>query len=641
MVNRVRVDIECGHHVLNSRYSQVEIQELSVSAEIATRLADQLRAHGFEVGYSLLIDDKRLTTELSIYDHVHEISSHAHGLEFDRIILESSLGELLPDLIESIIARERSRLKKEAKKWRSAHNGYLACSQDVAIWHSLRLGLVTPKVDVSLKDNSNSLVSEECTTVCISVLPRRLLEFEERAQREILRYVLGYQSENVHQLYFGFNDKPIEREGKINSIVRRITRIAARQEWLNDSYVAVPRADSLPSPVLTDIDLPLARQRYVVVGAGVVGLSSAIRLRLAGAHVEVISSPNVAMVSAVACALWLPACLNKADGISGCDISLESVARDSWNCYKWLLNELGQSAGVRRLIHHEYIKSGQDDPPYWLQNIFSSSDLASCRLKWGGVTYDRIWKFSTIVIDMTKYMSWLRRWADSLGIIFDVRHLGSLDEASSSETSAIINCSGLGAKSLARDWSVRPVRGQVLFLEAIDETDIESLVGVGIDEYCLVPRIKDIGVGSLFEDVDDSNHIEPRYSQKSEDKLRAAVGILAELCGVDRLSLEFSGRSAVGLRPSRTNGARLEAEQRHSGLVIHNYGHGGGGVTLAWGCASQVARLASSLLAESDSPIADRNLPVLPVDEKSQVQALDRTASMLSMRPGIRERPDL
>jgi hypothetical protein len=41
---------------------------------------------------------------------------------------------------------------------------------------------------------------------------------------------------------------------------------------------------------------------------------------------------------------------------------------------------------------------------------------------------------------------------------------------------------------------------------------------------------------------------------------------------------------AVGLRPARTP-LRLEAETRDGGLVIHNYGHGGAGVTLSWGCA--------------------------------------------------------
>ena len=51
---------------------------------------------------------------------------------------------------------------------------------------------------------------------------------------------------------------------------------------------------------------------------------------------------------------------------------------------------------------------------------------------------------------------------------------------------------------------------------------------------------------------------------------------------------------AVGLRPSRTE-VRLESEKVGGRLLIHNYGHGGAGVTLAWGCADEVA----SLVAQS------------------------------------------
>jgi D-amino-acid oxidase len=51
----------------------------------------------------------------------------------------------------------------------------------------------------------------------------------------------------------------------------------------------------------------------------------------------------------------------------------------------------------------------------------------------------------------------------------------------------------------------------------------------------------------------------------------------------------------VGLRPFRRSGVRLERDQLRDGrTVVHNYGHGGAGFTLSWGCAREVLELATS-----------------------------------------------
>jgi glycine/D-amino acid oxidase-like deaminating enzyme len=50
-------------------------------------------------------------------------------------------------------------------------------------------------------------------------------------------------------------------------------------------------------------------------------------------------------------------------------------------------------------------------------------------------------------------------------------------------------------------------------------------------------------------------------------------------------------REVVGLRPYRPEGFRVEAERLSNKLLVHNYGHGGAGITLSWGTAALVMDL--------------------------------------------------
>jgi D-amino-acid oxidase len=59
-----------------------------------------------------------------------------------------------------------------------------------------------------------------------------------------------------------------------------------------------------------------------------------------------------------------------------------------------------------------------------------------------------------------------------------------------------------------------------------------------------------------------------------------------------RVSWDRVIRTTVGLRPHRASGLVLRAERLDAKTLIHDYGHGGAGMSLAWGCGVMVAEFA-------------------------------------------------
>jgi len=172
----------------------------------------------------------------------------------------------------------------------------------------------------------------------------------------------------------------------------------------------------------------------------------------------------------------------------------------------------------------------------------------------------------------------------------------------------IVNCTGVGAKELVGDTEVYPIRGQVVkvkapwvrhFLNSVDESS-ERLVYI-------LPRSDCVILGGTAEKNQWDTTVDPKVTQTILD-------------GAEKLSPGISKahiiKQWVGLRPGRTR-VRLEVEilplfEAHQSVpVIHNYGHGGSGATLCWGCAKEVVQLAANWKQNDKSTSVVKNLSKL------------------------------
>ena len=150
----------------------------------------------------------------------------------------------------------------------------------------------------------------------------------------------------------------------------------------------------------------------------------------------------------------------------------------------------------------------------------------------------------------------------------------------------VINCSGIGARELVPDPAMEPHRGQVAIVGKLDLP-----YAVVCDDPPLmyaIPRSHDCVLGGTNE-VSDNRAPDSSATKSIIQECQRALGFSAPTLLAER----------VGLRPGRKTGVRLAAEKLRDGrAVIHNYGHGGAGFTLSWGCAQNALELAQSGLLD-------------------------------------------
>jgi D-amino-acid oxidase len=300
--------------------------------------------------------------------------------------------------------------------------------------------------------------------------------------------------------------------------------------------------------------------RIIVVGAGVVGLTCAVRLLEDGHRVDVLARDlPLETTSAVAAALWYP---YRA-------YPLEQVTAWSAASYKEYAALAGvQGNGVRMVDGTELHRTRAEDP-WWVSAVPGLTRVSAM-----GEPYVDGWSFTAPVVEMPLYLRWLAGRVQALGGTLTRMALRALPE----QADVVVNASGLGARLMAGDGGVTPVRGQVVYVEQFG-LDRWWLDGAG--PVYVVPRSDDVVVGGTDDEGEWDRTRDPNTAARILD--RAAL-LVPEVARARVLG------HRVGLRPARPR-VRLEVEQRGGSRVVHCYGHGGAGVTLSWGCADEVASL--------------------------------------------------
>jgi D-amino-acid oxidase len=308
----------------------------------------------------------------------------------------------------------------------------------------------------------------------------------------------------------------------------------------------------------------------LVIGAGVSGLTTAICLAEAGCAVTVAAAdPPPRTTSAAAGAIWGP-------HLVGID---ERVSRWGSVTMTRLREMAADPATGVHLASGLLVSAGQQHDSFdWVSELDGRRPCDPADLPPG---YATGWRLTAPIVSMPVYLGYLLGRLDRAGArVREARFASIAEAAGRTGASVIVNCAGIGAHRLVPDHEVSPVRGQVVVVQNPGLS--EFFIGVGrepADVSYYFPHGDVVVLGGTEEAGDWSLEPDPA----------AAARILDACAAVEpRLRGATVTAQRVGLRPVRPS-VRLEGGTLDNGRrVVHNYGHGGAGVTLSWGCAMDV-----------------------------------------------------
>ena len=325
-------------------------------------------------------------------------------------------------------------------------------------------------------------------------------------------------------------------------------------------------------------------EHVAIVGAGVSGLTCGVVLAERGFHTAIFAKEiGQQTTSGAAAAIWFPYDAQPA----------EKVIPWALETYKALIDlTRDPRSGVSMIDLRQFSRTGEIQIPDWAIPLGGSvipskvacdavaertgSERIKCREFTSG------YAISVPLTDTTIYLDYLAaRLLRAGGTINGEVCFEKLEEVDR-DFDLVINCAGIGARELVRDTDLEPHRGQVVIVPRVEDLSCAIVCDDAPLMYA-IPRTNDCVFGGT-NDLSSDLAADPATTNR----------IIAECSRVLNIERPNVLAACVGLRPFRKSGVRLEREKLRDGrIVIHNYGHGGSGFTLSWGCAREVLDLAT------------------------------------------------
>ncbi|XP_060062704.1 D-aspartate oxidase-like [Ylistrum balloti] len=327
--------------------------------------------------------------------------------------------------------------------------------------------------------------------------------------------------------------------------------------------------------------------KIAVIGAGVVGLSTAVNIQalIPGCDVTIIADKFEADTTSIGAGGIFRPTEKAIPGVPA--DTIRRWSQESWDFFsKLALSDLGSTTG--HIVMPGYIFSQEKiENPIYEDIIFSCRELSLKELtKLNMGQYRHGYQLTSIIVQMSKYLPWLMEKFVSHGGKTLKRKVNDLKEFQGGPYAVVVNCTGLGSQELVKDEKIHPVRGQLIRLDA---PWINFWIYTDHGAYIL-PNAEFVAIGGVRQDGRSDLAVDP---EDRKGILERCYEMWPPLKG-GKIIGEW-----VGLRPSRSP-LRLEKESIRSpgGVlkVVHNYGHGAHGITLSWGTGKDAARLVKEMV---------------------------------------------